>query len=46
MGHAGAIVSGESGAGTAASKIEALENAGVPVGDTPSEVAGHVADLL
>ena len=45
MGHAGAIVSG-SGTGTAESKISALENAGVPVGDTPEEVAGHVEDVL
>ncbi|ESS06134.1 MAG: succinyl-CoA synthetase (ADP-forming) alpha subunit [uncultured archaeon A07HB70] len=45
MGHAGAIVSG-SGAGTAASKIEALENAGVPVGDTPEAVVETVSDLL
>ena len=45
MGHAGAIVSG-SGTGTAQSKINALENAGVPVGDTPEEVTGHVEDLL
>jgi succinyl-CoA synthetase alpha subunit len=45
MGHAGAIVSG-SGTGTAESKIEALGNAGVPVGDTPNEVAEHLADLL
>jgi succinyl-CoA synthetase alpha subunit len=45
MGHAGAIVSG-SGTGTAESKITALENNGVPVGDTPGEVAGHVEDLL
>jgi len=45
MGHAGAIVSG-SGAGTAASKIEALESAGVPVGDTPEEVVETVSDLL
>jgi succinyl-CoA synthetase alpha subunit len=45
MGHAGAIVSG-SGTGTAQSKIDALNDAGVPVGDTPSEVAEHVADFL
>jgi len=44
MGHAGAIVSG-SGTGTAQSKIDALEDAGVPVGRTPEEVAEHVADL-
>ncbi|MFB6126816.1 MAG: succinate--CoA ligase subunit alpha [Halolamina sp.] len=45
MGHAGAIVSG-SGTGTAESKISALNDAGVPVGDTPEEVADHVADFL
>jgi succinyl-CoA synthetase alpha subunit len=45
MGHAGAIVSG-SGAGTAESKIEALSEAGVPVGDTPEEVADNVEELL
>ncbi|MFB6227277.1 MAG: succinate--CoA ligase subunit alpha [Halobacteriales archaeon] len=45
MGHAGAIVSG-SGTGTARSKIDALGAAGVPVGDTPEEVADEVADLL
>jgi succinyl-CoA synthetase alpha subunit len=45
MGHAGAIVSG-SGTGTAQSKIDALNDAGVPVGDTPEEVADHVADSL
>jgi len=45
MGHAGAIVSG-SGTGTAQSKITALENNGVPVGDTPEEVVDHVEDIL
>jgi succinyl-CoA synthetase alpha subunit len=45
MGHAGAIVSG-SGTGTADSKISALNDAGVPVGDTPEEVADAVADFL
>jgi succinyl-CoA synthetase alpha subunit len=45
MGHAGAIVSG-SGTGTAESKINALRDAGVPVGDTPEEIADEVEDLL
>jgi succinyl-CoA synthetase alpha subunit len=45
MGHAGAIVSG-SGTGTAESKIDALNDAGVPVGDTPGQVADHVEDFL
>ncbi|ESS12945.1 MAG: succinyl-CoA synthetase, alpha subunit [uncultured archaeon A07HR60] len=45
MGHAGAIVSG-SGTGTAASKIDALNRADVPVGDTPGEVVDNVTDFL
>lgn len=36
MGHAGAIISG--GSGTASEKISALEDAGIPVANQPSEV--------
>jgi succinyl-CoA synthetase alpha subunit len=42
MGHAGAIISGSSG--TAQAKKEALEERGVRVGTTPTEVADLAAD--
>jgi succinyl-CoA synthetase alpha subunit len=44
MGHAGAIIMGKTG--TAASKIEAFENAGVRVAEKPSDVAGLLAERL
>ena len=44
MGHAGAIVSGSSG--TATAKKEALEAAGVKVGQTPSETAALMREIL
>ncbi|GGU86851.1 succinate--CoA ligase subunit alpha [Lentzea flava] len=44
MGHAGAIVSGS--AGTAQAKKEALEAAGVKVGNTPSETAALMREIM
>jgi succinyl-CoA synthetase alpha subunit len=44
MGHAGAIVSGSSG--TAQGKKDALEAAGVKVGQTPSETARLLRAIL
>ncbi len=43
MGHAGAIISG--GRGTAAEKVQALEEAGVPVASHPAEVAELISAL-
>ncbi len=44
MGHAGAIIEGESG--TAKSKIKALETAGVKVAQRPSEIAGFIQEYF
>jgi len=44
MGHAGAIIMGKSG--TAASKIEAFEKAGVHVADKPGDVAKLLTEKL
>ncbi len=44
MGHAGAIVSGNSG--TAVSKVAAFEAAGIPVANAPSEIPGLVKQVL
>ncbi|MFW2383175.1 MAG: succinate--CoA ligase subunit alpha [Acidimicrobiales bacterium] len=44
MGHAGAIVSG--GKGTAQAKMDALEDAGVRVGQNPTEAGELMADIV
>jgi len=44
MGHAGAIVSG--GKGTAAAKMDALELAGVRVGNNPTEAGELMAEIV
>ncbi|UTB33348.1 MAG: succinate--CoA ligase subunit alpha [Methanobacterium sp. ERen5] len=44
MGHAGAIIEGD--AGTAETKIKALENSGALVADRPSEIADLIWDLI
>jgi succinyl-CoA synthetase alpha subunit len=44
MGHAGAIVSGNQG--TAESKVQAFEAAGIPVANAPSEIPGLVKAAL
>ena len=44
MGHAGAIISG--GKGTAKAKIAAMEDAGISVADTPSQMAEALIKIL
>jgi succinyl-CoA synthetase alpha subunit len=44
MGHAGAIVSG--GKGTAAAKMEALTDAGVKVGNNPTEAGELMVEIV
>ena len=44
MGHAGAIISG--GKGTAEAKIEAMQDAGISVAETPSQMAEALIKIL
>ncbi len=44
MGHAGAIISG--GKGTAEAKLEALQDAGVKIADTPSDMGSTMASMM
>jgi len=44
MGHAGAIISGSSG--TAADKMRAFEEAGIPVAKRPADIVGLIRDVL
>ncbi len=44
MGHAGAIISG--GKGTASEKVAAMQNAGIKVADTPSEMGATLVKML
>jgi succinyl-CoA synthetase alpha subunit len=44
MGHAGAIISG--GKGTPAAKVQAFNDAGVPVADKPDEIPGLLKERL
>lgn len=44
MGHAGAIISG--GSGTAAEKVTALNKAGIPVAESPTEIPTALKELM
>lgn len=44
MGHAGAIISG--GKGTASEKVTAMQNAGIKVANTPSEMGATLVKML